>query len=399
MNFFEHTEDRRMLADSLNRFVSEQYAIEVRNLLAYGEDGHSASLYGQFAELGAIGALFPEVVGGFGGKGFDIGVVFECLGRGLVAEPLLGALVVGQALLAAGSDVQQQQLEGIIAGTIVAALAHDEPDSHYELNNVSTRARRDGDGWVIDGAKAVVAFGEQADLLVVSARTSGSQIDAAGISLFLVPGTAAGISRRGYNRIEGGRAAELRFDRVRVGADALLGVAGLGHGVLERITGYGVLALAAEAVGAMDVAKEQTLEYLRTRKQFGVPIGSFQALQHRMADLLIEVEQARSAVINAAAAIDDSDYAAREKALAAAKYSIGRVGTLVAEESIQMHGGIGMTWELPLAHYAKRLVMIDHQFGDEDHHLARFIALGRQQWAGDHDEPNRSSRSFKEANP
>lgn len=375
---FEHTEDRRMLADSLNRFVSEQYAIEARNQVAYGAEGHSPQLYGQFAEIGAIGALFPESAGGFGGAGFDISVVFECLGRGLVAEPLLGALVVGQALVLAGSDAQRQQLEGIIAGATIAALAHDEPGSHYELNNVSTAARRDGDGWVIDGAKGVVAFGEKADLLLVSARTAGGRFDAEGISLFLVPGDAAGIHKRGYNRIEGGRAAELRFEQVRVGADALLSAEGLGHGILERIAGYGVLALAAEAVGAMDVAKDQTLEYLRTRKQFGVAIGTFQALQHRMADVLLEVEQARSAVINAAAAIDGDDSLARAKALAAAKYSIGRIGTLVAEESIQMHGGIGMTWELPLAHYAKRLVMIDHQFGDEDHHLARFIALSQQ---------------------
>ncbi len=375
---FEHTEDRRMLADSLNRFVSEQYAIEARNHVAYGEEGHSPLLYGQFADIGAIGALFPEDVGGFGGQGFDISVVFECLGRGLVAEPLLGALVVGQALIAAGSDAQKEQLAGIIGGSTIAALAHDEPGSHYELNNVAATAVRSGDGWVLNGAKGVVAFGEKADLLLVSARTSGSQYDEAGISLFLVPGNAAGIHKRGYNRIEGGRAAELVLDQVQVGADALLGAEGQGLALLERISGYAVLALTAEAVGAMDVAKDQTLEYLRTRKQFGVPIGSFQALQHRMADLLLEVEQARSAVINAAAAIADEDRVAREKALSAAKYSIGRIGTLVAEESIQMHGGIGMTWELPLAHYAKRLVMIDHQFGDEDHHLSRYIALGSQ---------------------
>ncbi|OWG14851.1 Acyl-CoA dehydrogenase [Delftia sp. K82] len=375
---FEHTEDRRMLADSLNRFVSEQYAIEARNHVAYGEEGHSPLLYGQFADIGAIGALFPEDAGGFGGHGFDISVVFECLGRGLVAEPLLGALVVGQALIAAGSDAQKEQLAAIIGGTSIAALAHDEPGSHYELNNVATTAVRSGDGWVLNGAKGVVAFGEKADLLLVSARTSGSQYDEAGISLFLVPGNAAGIAKRGYNRIEGGRAAELVLDKVQVGADALLGEEGRGLSLLERVSGYAVLALTAEAVGAMDVAKDQTLEYLRTRKQFGVPIGSFQALQHRMADLLLEVEQARSAVINAAAAIADEDRVAREKALSAAKYSIGRIGTLVAEESIQMHGGIGMTWELPLAHYAKRLVMIDHQFGDEDHHLSRYIALGSQ---------------------
>ena len=374
---FEHTEDRRMLADSLNRFVSERYGVETRNRIAYGTEGHDPVLYGQFAELGAVAALFPELDGGLGGDGFDISVVFECLGRGLVAEPLLGALVVGRALAAAGTEAQKATLAALIGGDGLAALAHDEPGSHYELNRVATTAVPSDGGWVIDGSKGVVAFGETADWLLVSARTAGDTFDAAGISLFLVRGDAPGIARRGYQRIDGGRAAELTLAQVRVGADALVGIAGEGLGLLERISGYGVLAVCAEAVGAMDVAKEQTLEYLRTRKQFGVPIGSFQALQHRMADLLLEVEQARSAVINAAAAIDDEDRVAREKALAAAKFSIGRIGALVAEESIQMHGGIGMTWELPLAHYAKRLVMIDHQFGDEDHHLARYIELGR----------------------
>jgi hypothetical protein len=379
---FEHTEDRRMLADSLNRFIAEQHGIEARNRIAYGEQGHSPDLYARFAGLGAIGALFPEQEGGFGGKGFDISVVFECLGRGLVAEPLLDALIVGQALVLAGSPAQKARLQDIISGECIAALAHDEPGSHYEPANVAATARQDGEGWVIDGAKDMVGFGDQAGLLLVSACVSaqapGKAGDACGISLFLVPGDAAGISKRGYGRFEGGRAAELVFSGVKVGAEALLGRAGEGADLLERICGYALLALCAEAVGAMDVARDQTLEYLRTRKQFGVPIGSFQALQHRMADVLIEIEQARSAVINAAAAIDGADRVARERALSAAKYSIGHIGAQVAQESIQLHGGIGMTWELPMAHCAKRLVMIDHQFGDEDHHLARFIELGRQ---------------------
>lgn len=373
---FTHTEDRRMLADSLNRFVSEQYGIEQRNHLAYGAEGHSPALYAQFAELGAIGALFPEEEGGFGGSGFDISVVFESLGRGLVAEPLLGALVVGQALIAAGTEAQKRQLEDIIAGSAIAALAHDEPGSHYELNKVTATAARTATGWVLNGAKSVVAFGEKADLLLVSARTAGGMFDTAGISLFLVDGKAAGIAKRGYSRMEGGRAAELTFENVQLAEDALLGAESQGHGVLEHVQGFALLALAAEALGAMDVAKQNTLEYLQTRKQFGVAIGSFQALQHRMADLLLEVEQVRSTVINAADAIDNAQGTEREKMLSAAKYTVGSVGTLVAEESIQMHGGIGMTWELPLAHYAKRLIMIDHQFGDEDHHLARFMALG-----------------------
>ena len=374
---FTHTEDRRMLADSLNRFVSEQYGIEHRNQLAYGAEGHSPALYAQFADLGAIGALFPEEVGGFGGSGFDISLVFESLGRGLVAEPLLGALVVGQALIAAGTESQKQKLEAIVAGTVMAALAHDEPGSHYELNNVSATAAKTATGWVLNGAKSVVAFGEKADLLLVSARTAGEQFDEAGVSLFLVDGNAAGLTKRGYSRMEGGRAAELTFDAVQLSADALLGTEGQGHTVLEHVQGFALLALAAEALGAMDVAKQNTLEYLQTRKQFGVAIGTFQALQHRMADLLLEVEQVRSTVVNAADAIDNAEGVERAKMLSAAKYTVGYVGAMVAEECIQMHGGIGMTWELPLAHYAKRLVMIDHQFGDEDHHLARFMALSQ----------------------
>ena len=379
---FEHTEDRRMLADSLNRFIAEQYAFAARDRIAKSQHGFSKEIFQQFAELGVIGALFGEADGGFGGGGFDIAVVFEALGRGLVVEPLLGAVMVGEAISAAGSDAQKEKLGDIINGVTVAAFAHDEADTHYDRTRVQTRAERSNDasdsGWVLHGAKAVVPQGEQADLFLVSARTSGAVDDEAGISLFLVPAKTAGLTVRGCPSIDGGRVAELAFDGVKLGADALLGTEGQGHATLERAIGRGVLALCAEALGAMEAAKTATLEYLRTRKQFGILIGSFQALQHRMADLLLEIEQARSAVINAAAAIDGSDRVARERALSAAKFSIGRIGALVAEESIQMHGGIGMTWELPLPHYAKRLVMIDHQLGDEDHHLQRYIALGKE---------------------
>lgn len=374
---FEHTEDRRMLADSLNRFIAEQYTFETRDRIAKSAHGFSPEILQQFAELGVIGALLSEANGGFGGAGFDIAVVFEALGRGLVVEPLLGAVMAGEALSAAGNAVQKEVLAAIIDGTTLATLAHDEPDTHYELTRVQTRAERQGDGWVLKGAKAVVPQGEQADLFVVSARTSGNVDDEAGISLFLVPAKAAGLTVRGCPAIDGGRVAELTLNRVQLGAEALLGTEGQGHATLERAIGRGVLALCAESLGAMEAAKAATLEYLRTRKQFGMLIGSFQALQHRMADLLLEIEQARSAVINAAAALD-ADRVTRERALSAAKFSIGRIGSLVAEESIQLHGGIGMTWELPLAHYAKRLVMIDHQLGDEDHHLERFMALGQQ---------------------
>ncbi|SEB75975.1 hypothetical protein SAMN02787142_0301 [Burkholderia sp. WP9] len=374
---FQHTEDRRMLADTLNRFVSEQYGFEARDRIARSAQGYSRDLWSRFAELGVIGALFDEADGGFGGGGFDIAVVFESLGRGLVVEPFLDTLIVGRAVARSGDEAQKAVLGDLIDGSRIVALAHGEPDSHYELARVTTRAQRSGDAWRLNGAKAVVQHGEHASLFLVSARTSGDDNDEAGVTLFLVPRDAAGVSVRGYPRIDGGRAAEVTFDNVTLNDDALLGTAGAGFATLEYAVGCGVLALCSEAIGAMDVAKDYTLEYLRTRKQFGVPIGSFQALQHRMADLLLEIEQARSAVINAAAALG-AERRQRERAVSAAKYSIGRIGARVAEECIQLHGGIGMTWELPLAHYAKRLVMIDHQLGDEDHHLERFVALGRE---------------------
>ena len=375
---FEHTEDRRMLADTLGRFLQAEYPFETRNAIAGSPKGYSSEMWRRFADLGVIGAMFAEADGGFGGSGFDIAVVFEQLGRGLVVEPFLASAVLGGgAIAAAGDAAQREHLAGIIDGSRISTLAHGEPDAHYELARVATRARREGTGWVIDGAKAVVPHAEAADVFVVSARTSGAVDDEDGLSLFLVPADTRGLSLRGYPTIDGGRAAELTLKAVSVGANALLGIDGAGYATLERVVGTGILALCAESLGAMEAAKEATLEYLRTRKQFGALIGSFQALQHRMADLLIEIAQARSAVINAAAAID-ADRVLRERALSAAKVAIGRVGARVAEESIQMHGGIGMTWELPLAHYAKRLVMIDHQLGDVDHHLERYIALGRR---------------------
>ena len=375
---FEHTEERRMLADSLNRFIAERYGFETRNKIAATSEGYSPEMWNHFAELGAIGVLMREEDGGFGGGGFDIAIVFEALGRGLVLEPLLAsAVLAGEAIASAGNEAQRALLQNIADGSTIASFAHDEPDTHYELVRVGLLASRQGEGWALNGVKSVVALGEQAGVFVVSSRTAGAIDDEDGISLFLVPAGTAGLTVQGTPTIDGGHVAELRFENVLLEAGALLGVEGKSYATIERAVGRGILALCAEALGAMEAAKAATLDYLRTRKQFGVPIGSFQALQHRMADLLLEIEQARSAVINAAAALD-AHRITRERALSAAKMSIGRIGTKVAEECIQLHGGIGMTWELPLAHYAKRLVMIDHQLGDEDHHLERYIELGRR---------------------
>lgn len=369
---FNLTEDRRMLADSLARYLANEYDFAAREHIAKSDAGWSRQHWAQFAEMGVIGALFAEADGGYGGAGFDLSVVFEALGRALVLEPFLGTLMSGSALAAAG---RHEVLEQVIAGTQTAGWAHTEADGGYEPHYVAMTAKREGDGWVLDGAKAVVEHGEAVDAFVVSARTSGAVDAADGIALFLVPRDTPGLGIAGHSNIDGGRAAHLSLQGVKLPAGALL--IGEAAEAITQANARGIVALCAEAVGAMDVAKAATLEYLQTRKQFGVVIGSFQALQHRMADVALEIEQARSAVINAAAALEQGG-AARDKAVSAAKYTIGRVGTLVAEEAIQLHGGIGMTWELPLSHYAKRLVMIDHQLGDEDFHLARYMALSAE---------------------
>jgi len=375
---FDHSEERQMLADMLSRYLKEQYAFETRNAIAASPAGFSREQWQQFADLGVIGALFSEAEGGYGGEGFDITLVFELLGHALVVEPFLSTLMSGSAIALAGTPPQRKLIAEMIAGRQIVAFAHEEPESRFELSYIETVAQSlDNDRWRLDGVKAVVRDAEAADFFLISARSSGGVEQNHGISLFLVPASSEGISLRGYQTIDGGRAAELTLNGVLLDGSALLGPADRGYATLEQAVGRGVLALCAESVGAMDEAKEATLEYLRIRQQFGVPIGSFQALQHRMADVLMEIEQARSAVINAAAALKQSG-AMREQALSAAKYTVGHIGILVSEESIQLHGGIGMTWELPLAHLAKRLVSIDHQLGDEDYHLERYVALGRE---------------------
>ncbi len=365
---FNHTEDRQMLAESLGRYLRDRYPIDERHRVSASAQGFSSEHWNALAELGITGVLFDEASGGFGGKGFDLAAVFEQLGRALVVEPFHATLLAGRILETAGGHAEL--LENIIGGGSLATFAHEEPQAHYDLADVTVQANKRGDSWALTGTKAVVPFLDCADHILVSARTSGQPGDTAGIGLFLVEAGAAGSDIRAYPVIDGGRAGELTLadtPAVLVSEDGLA--------LIEAAFAAGIVALCWEAVGLMDTIREATLEYLRTRQQFGVPIGKFQALQHRMATVALEIEQARSAAINAANALEAERHT-RERAVSAAKYTIGRVGTLVAEEAIQMHGGIGMTWELPLAHYAKRLVMIDHQLGDEDYHLSRFIELG-----------------------
>lgn len=370
---FDLTEERQMLQDTLRRFLKDRYTTGVRNGIIDSKTGISAEIWAELAELGVVGALFAEDQGGFGGAGFDITTVFEELGRAGVVEPFLDTAILGGGLIASlGNDDQQSMVEDVVGGALHLAFAHGEPASRYDLPRVETSARVDGDSILLNGRKAVVVNAEAAGQIIVSARESGAADDESGISLFLVPAGTAGMTLRGYPLMSGGRAAEVTLDDVRVPSSTRLGVAGAAFPAISAQVAAANVALAAETLGAMETATELTRDYLMTRKQFGRPIGTFQALAHRFSDLLIELEQARSAVINAAGHLADAD---RDRQIASARNLIGRVGRLVAEESIQMHGGIAMTQEYELAHIAKRIVLTDHRFGDTDYHLERFIDL------------------------
>lgn len=371
---FDLTEERQMLQDTLRRYLADRYTTPMRNGILESEEGLSAEIWRGLAELGVLGALFGEEYGGFGGTGFDIATVFEELGRAGVVEPVLDSCILGGGLIAQlGNPDQRALLVAVLSGDLQLAFAHGEPASRYDLSRVETTVRPYGDHLILNGRKAVVVNAEAADFLVVSARERGGAFDLDGISLFLAPTDTAGLSLRGYPMMAGGRAAEVTLDDVRLPESARLGAAGQGFEPLMAVVAAGNVALAAEVLGAMESAVELTRQYLMTRTQFGRAIGTFQALQHRFADMLIELEQARSAVINAAGHLEAPD---RDWQIAAARNLVSRVGRQVAEETIQMHGGIAMTQEYELAHIAKRIVMSDHRFGDADYHLERFIALG-----------------------
>jgi alkylation response protein AidB-like acyl-CoA dehydrogenase len=373
---FDLTDERKMLQDSLRRFLQSHYSSTVISELGKTTQGYSDEIWTALADLGILGALFSEAHGGYGGSGFDIALVFEELGRVGALDPLLDTAILGGGLLVGLGDHQQTaKIDAIIAGTLHMALAHSEPGSRYELSRVQTTAKRQGDHYLINGQKAVVVNAEVSDNIIVSARTSGGDADTDGVSLFLLPQNMQGMELRYYALSSGGRAAEILLDNVCVPATLLLGREGCAYPELERVQATATLAICAEAVGLMDSISQLTINYLKVRTQFGQPLGKFQVLQHRMADMLIEIEQAKSALINLAGHLDASDVAMREKHVSASKNLIGTVAKLVAEESIQMHGGIGITMEYELAHLVRRLVMMDHRFGDCNYHLERFIDL------------------------
>ncbi|MGH1467147.1 MAG: acyl-CoA dehydrogenase family protein [Cognatishimia sp.] len=372
---FELTDERQMLQDGLRRLLQGSYTPALRAEIVQSKTGFSSDVWNSLAEMGVIGALFTENDGGFAGAGFDLALVFEEIGRVGAVDPLIDTAILGGGLIAAlGNDEQKQLIDDIIGGVVQVALAHTEPASRYDISRVETSAARAGDNFVLTGRKAVVVNALAADHLVVSARTAGKAADRDGISLFLVPAGTDGVSLRSYPLVGGGQAAEITLDNVTVDPAALIGPKGGAYDAIATANARAVVAISAEALGLMEAIKTLTVDYLKTRKQFGRPIGKFQALQHRMSDVAVEIEQARSAVINLAGHVD-GPIDIRDKHVSAAKNLIGNSAKLVAEESIQMHGGIGMTEEYELGHLAKRLIMVDHRFGDATYHLERFIEL------------------------
>ena len=374
---FSLTEEQQLLKDSVDRFVRENYEFETRRKTAATSEGFTDDNWKQMAELGWLAVALPEEFGGIGGGATETMVIMEGFGRGLVLEPFFATVVLGANLIQqAGNDVQKEDLLPKLAeGNLKLCFAYAERQARFDLNDIETKAEKSGAGYTINGAKGVVFGAAAADKIIVAARTSGDTRDTNGITLFIVDSDAAGVSRRDYVTNDALRASEIVFENVFVDASAVLGVADNGYSVIERVAEFAVAALCAEAVGCMDVLKEETNEYIKTREQFGQPIGKFQVLQHRMVDILINCEEARSMAYVATAMMDSDDAEERARSVAAAKAQIGKSARFVGQNSIQMHGGMGMTDEMKVGHYFKRLTMIDLTFGDQDYHTKRFAAM------------------------
>lgn len=377
---FDLSDEQRQLKDSVERLLADAYGdLNLRVGYVKEPKGYSAALWQQYADLGLLAAPFAEEHGGLGQGLTETMIVAEALGRALAVEPYRATVVLaGGALRYSGNVALLAELvPAIAAGQLTMALAHQERQSRYDLADTATTARADGKGgYTLEGEKMVVLAGDSADKLIVSARASGGRTDRVGVGLFLVDAQANGVTRRGYPTQDGMRAADVTLSSVKVGPEAVLAGPESGLEVLARVVDEAIAALAAEAVGAMAGLTELTVEYLKTRKQFGVPIGSFQVLQHRAVDMLNAMEQARSMAFYATMMAAEPDARERRRAMAAAKVQIGRSGRLVGESAIQLHGGIGMTMEYKAGHYFKRLTMIDLAFGDADHHLRELARLG-----------------------
>jgi alkylation response protein AidB-like acyl-CoA dehydrogenase len=374
---FSFTEEQTLLRNSVQKFIQGSYDFDTRRKVSKSDAGWRKEVYGQIAEMGLLGVAVPEDLGGLGGSAVDNMIIAEEFGCGLVIEPWLNNAVIATGfLLAAGSKAQKDEiLPAVVAGETIFAFAYAEPQGRYNLADLTTTAKKSGDGYTLNGHKAVVLGAPFADKLIVTARTSGGQRDADGVTVFIVDKNAKGVSTRDYPTVDGNRASEVTLENVTVGADAVIGEVGQGLKTVELVTDQAIAALASEATGAMKVLNDTTIEYAKTRKQFGTPIGKFQVLQHRMVDMFMNYEQSVSIAYMVTLKLEE-DEAERKKAASAAKVQIGKAGRFIGQSAVQIHGGMGMTDELNVGHYFKRLTMIDTLFGNVDHHLKRYATLG-----------------------
>ncbi len=374
----ELSDEQRLLKDSVERLAAQRYDFEARKKYMKENDGWSRDMWRQYVALGLTALPFAEEHGGIGGGPVETMIVMEAFGRALALEPYFATVVLGGGFLRHGASdtVRRDLLPKVAAGETLLAFAHTERQSRYDLADVATMATKEDSGYDLEGAKSLALHGDVADKLIVSARVSGAQRDRNGIGLFLVDAKAPGVSVRGYPTVDGLRAAEVMLTGVKVDADAVIGEPGNAYPLIEQVVDSSIAALSAEAVGAMSAMHDITVDFLKQRKQFGVPIGNFQVLQHRAGEMLIALEQARSMAMLATMMSEEPNAAERRKAIAAAKVQIGRSAKFVGESAIQMHGGIGMTMEYKVGHYFKRVTMIDKMFGDADHHLVALARMG-----------------------
>ena len=374
---FKLTEEQQMLQDTAARLVRDVYGFEHREQYRRSTQGFSGPFMQQLGELGLCAVPFAEAYGGYGGSGVENMLIMTELGRGLCLEPFLHSVIFAGGLVEQLGNAAQKDtlLPQVGSASLQLAVALDEPQSHYQLHDVQTSAEAVTGGWKLNGRKSVIIGGQSAGLILVSARTSHGVRDEKGISLFLVDPQDRGVSRRSFDTLDGRMACELYLEDVFVKSTAVLGEVGQALPALRYQQGRCIAAQCAEAVGSMEAACALTLDYLKTRQQFGQPIGKFQVLQHRMVDMRIELDQATSMTLLAACVADQADSDERSRILAAAKFIVSRASRFVADQGIQLHGGIGLTWEYMLSHHAKHLLMVARQFGDDDHHLQAYAKL------------------------
>ena len=373
---FTFNEEQTLIQDQVDQFIQKEYDWETRQSLSNSELGFGDNNWQKFAELGWLGISTSEDNGGFGGSAIESMLIMEAFGKGLVVEPFLETIIMSGGLIDEhGSDQQKSSiLEPAIAGQLHLAIAYAEPQSRFNLSDVVTEAKSDGDNFILNGYKSVVMNGPSANKIIISARTSGSQLEENGITLFIVDGDSQGLNKTNYKTVDGRRASDLTIENVSVSKDDIIGQIDAGFDILDSSIDRAILAISAEAVGAMEVLYKTTVEYTKTREQFGTSIGKFQVLQHRMVDMFMEYEQCKSLLYMATMKHEEGSADAK-KAISGLKYQVGKAGRFIGQQAVQLHGGMGVTDELNVGHYFKRLTTVGTIFGNSDYHLKKYTSL------------------------